>query len=114
MPGDTVVLTRSAALDAWLLERPHVLHSLLGLRPVTIIGIDLDRANDTLGVDDEPAGHRQGPTVLAVANGEIITEAQINLLQIVRQLEPDPELFRILVAVVGQQRASRMPSFVRV
>ena len=63
----------------------------------------IDRANDTLSVDDEPAGHRQGPALLAVANGEIITEAQINLLQIVRQLEPNPELFRILVAPVGQQ-----------
>jgi len=93
----------SAALAGQSLERPHILHSLLRLRPKSIIGIDVDRADHTFGVDDEPAGHRQGPAVLAVANGEIITEAQVNLLQFVRELEPNPELFRILVATVGKQ-----------
>src|SRR6516225_6790083 len=92
-----------AALDRRLFERLHILNCLLGLRPIAIVGIDIDRANDTPGIDDEPARHRQRPAVLAVANGEVIAEAQINLLQIVRQLEPKPELGRISVTVVGKQ-----------
>ena len=37
-----------------------------------------------------------------VSNGEIIAEAQIDLSQIVRQLEPKPELGRIFVTAVGK------------
>ena len=64
--------------------------------------LTLDDADDTAGIDDEPARHWQRPAILAVANGKIIAKAQINLLQIVRQLEPKPELGRIFVAVVAK------------
>src|SRR6516165_1121515 len=100
VPGDRIVPDpQYAALDRRLFERLHILNCLLGLRPIAIVGIDIDRANDTPGIDDEPARHRQRPAVLAVAKGEVTAEAQINLLQIVRQLEPKPELGRISVTV---------------
>jgi len=40
-----------------LFERLHVLYRLLGLQPITIVGIDIDRADDTEGIDHEPARH---------------------------------------------------------
>lgn len=36
-----------------------------------IVGIDIGGANDTTTVDHKPARHRQGPTLLTVANGEL-------------------------------------------
>src|SRR6516162_8365699 len=53
-------------LRSALLERLHILHCLLGLRPIAIVGIDIDCADDTAGIDDKPTRHRQCPAVLAV------------------------------------------------
>jgi hypothetical protein len=65
-----------------------VVNRLLRLGTVLVIGIDIGGADDPRSVDDEPSGHRQSPAALAVAHREIITEADIDCLQVGGQRKP--------------------------
>jgi len=55
-----------------------VVSPLLRFRTVLVIGIDIGRADDPRSVNDEPSGHRQSPTALAVAHRGIVTEAEVD------------------------------------
>ena len=57
-----------------------------------VVGIDIRGADDAPGVDHEPSRHWQGPTVLAIADREVIAKAEIDPFEVVGQLEPQTEL----------------------
>ena len=79
---------RGLASDLVSAERLDVVDCLLGFGTVLVVWIDIHRAYDAPCVDHEPAWHRQGPTPLAVAYGEVIAEAEIDRLEIIGKREP--------------------------
>src|SRR5262249_10071350 len=63
------------------------------LGPMGIVGVGLHGTYNAAAVDDETRGHRQAPRRIAVADGEVVTETDIDLPEIVRQREGKPEGF---------------------
>src|SRR5882724_11353266 len=82
-PLADVFANTSAAEVCSACERPSkpscqifdIINRLLRLWPMLIVGIDIDCPDDTGAVDDKPARHWQGPTVLTIPHREVVAEA---------------------------------------
>src|SRR5271170_2447195 len=73
-----------------------------GVRATRIVRIDLGISNDAVGPNDVTRWHRQRPTVLAIANGQVVAEALVDSDQIVRKAEAQSKLIRNRIAVIAE------------
>jgi hypothetical protein len=66
-----------------------------------VVGVGIHGPDDALAVDHEPGGDGQAPGAVAIAFGQVDTELEIDLSQVIGQGEHQPVLLRHAVAEVA-------------
>src|SRR5262249_32332857 len=96
-------LTISSMTD---LLRAQALEDLNGpgrLRSPRVVRVGVDRANDTLTIDDESGRNGESPGSITVALGQVDSELQVDLAQVVGQREDEAVGLPHAVAEIAQR-----------
>ena len=89
-------------------DRPQCLERVIRLRPSGVVGVALGRPDDALLVNDEAGRDGQRPRRITVELLEVQRKRAVDLTQIIRELEAQPELSGHLVAAIGQDLEREM------